>query len=85
MELVAPIPGGEVQSDPEALTLDDFAVDERTGEVEACPQGHAPLFRRAGPGSGHDADRDAAGDLWRMPISQCAVRSTKTGVAVTTR
>ncbi|MGO9922823.1 MAG: transposase [Isosphaeraceae bacterium] len=43
VELVAPIPGGEVQSDPEALTLDDFAVDERTGEVEACPQGHAPL------------------------------------------
>jgi hypothetical protein len=43
VELVAPIPGGEAQSDPEALTLDDFAVDERTGEVEACPRGHAPL------------------------------------------
>jgi hypothetical protein len=43
VELVAPVPGGELKSDPEALTLDDFAVDERTGAVEACPQGHAPL------------------------------------------
>jgi len=43
VELVAPIPGGEVARDPEELTLDDFAVDERTGEVEACPRGHTPL------------------------------------------
>ncbi len=43
VELVAPIPGGEPARDPEALTLDDFAVDERTGEVQACPRGHAPL------------------------------------------
>jgi hypothetical protein len=42
VELVAPIPGREPESDPEALTLDDFAVDERTGKVEACPQGHEP-------------------------------------------
>jgi hypothetical protein len=41
--LVGPIPGREPASDPLALTLDDFAVDERTGRVEACPQGHAPL------------------------------------------
>jgi hypothetical protein len=25
------------------LTIDDFAVDERTGKVEACPQGRIPL------------------------------------------
>jgi hypothetical protein len=43
VELVGPIPGREPASDPLALTLDDFAVDERTGRVEACPQGHAPL------------------------------------------
>src|SRR5208283_4875489 len=43
VELVAPIPGCEPEIDPAALTLDDFAVDERTGRVEACPQGHAPL------------------------------------------
>ena len=43
VELVGPIPGREPATDPLALTLDDFAVDERTGRVEACPQGHAPL------------------------------------------
>jgi len=43
VELVAPIPGCEPEIDPAALTLDDFAVDERTGRVEACPQGHTPL------------------------------------------
>jgi len=43
VELVAPIPGREPEIDPATLTLDDFAVDERTGRVEACPQGHTPL------------------------------------------
>lgn len=43
VELVAPIPGREPKIDPAALTLDDFAVDERTGRVETCPQGHTPL------------------------------------------
>jgi hypothetical protein len=43
VELVAPIPGREPKIDPTALTLDDFAVDERTGRVETCPQGHTPL------------------------------------------
>ena len=53
VELVAPIPGREPEIDPATLTLDDFAVDERTGRVEACPQGHTPLvvernFRKKG-------------------------------------
>jgi len=43
VELVGPIPGREPESDPAALTIDDFAVDERTGHVEACPRGHVPL------------------------------------------
>jgi hypothetical protein len=43
VELVGPILGREPASDPRTLTLDDFAVDERTGRVEACPQGHTPL------------------------------------------
>ena len=43
VELVAPIPGRPPEVDPEALTLDDFAVEEGTGRVEACPAGHVPL------------------------------------------
>jgi Transposase DDE domain len=42
VELVGPIPGREPESDPAALTIDDFAVDERTGHVDACPRGHIP-------------------------------------------
>jgi hypothetical protein len=42
VELVGPIPGREPESDPAALTIDDFAVDERTGHVDACPRGHVP-------------------------------------------
>jgi hypothetical protein len=53
VELVSPVSGptptttpadqdakGEVAA---PLTIDDFAVDERTGKVEACPAGRVPL------------------------------------------
>jgi Transposase DDE domain len=43
VELIGPIPGRTPESDPEALTVDDFAIDERTGVVDACPAGHQPL------------------------------------------
>ncbi len=49
VELVAPIPGRPPANDPQALTLDDFAVDERTGDVTACPAGHTPLTVGATP------------------------------------
>jgi hypothetical protein len=63
VELVAPIPGREPESDPEALTLDDFAVDERTGEVEACPQGHVPLVV--------ERDQEAGTTRIEMPPEVC--------------
>jgi hypothetical protein len=43
VELVAPIPGRTPVINPEALSIDDFALDERTGEITACPAGHKPL------------------------------------------
>lgn len=43
VELIGPIPGRAPESDAEALTVDDFAVDERTGVIDACPAGHQPL------------------------------------------
>jgi hypothetical protein len=49
-ELVAPIPGREPEKNPVALTLDDFATDERTGRVETCLEqcenGNAERARR---------------------------------------
>jgi Transposase DDE domain len=43
VDLVAPVAGRAPAGGNEVLTVDDFAVDERTGAVEACPTGHQPL------------------------------------------
>jgi Transposase DDE domain len=52
VELVTPVPGpdpenhgvkGGVPLRKEALTIDDFALDERTGKVTQCPAGRIPL------------------------------------------
>ncbi len=43
VELIAPVPGRDPELGAEELTLDDFAHNEITGSVEACPAGHAPL------------------------------------------
>ena len=67
VELVGPIPGREPESDPAALTLDDFAVDERTGRVEACPQGHTPLVVERNEEAGTTRIEMAA-EVRRMPV-----------------
>lgn len=59
VELVGPIPGRQPETNPETLTVDDFAVDERTGQVEACPQGHTPLV----------AERDEAAGMTRIEMA----------------
>ena len=50
VELVSPVSGPTTTPEPDAtgevaakLTIDDFAVDERTGKVEACPADRVPL------------------------------------------
>lgn len=43
VELVAPVPGRDPELGADELTLDDFAHNEVTGSVDACPAGHSPL------------------------------------------
>ena len=49
VELAAPVGGQEVKREPDdpvlgpPLTMEDFACDERTGDVTACPAGRVPL------------------------------------------
>ena len=64
VDLVGPVPGRAPESDPEALLVDDFAWDERTGMIDACPAGHAPT----------SCARDAAtATTWfEMPASACS-------------
>jgi hypothetical protein len=80
VDLVGPVPGRAPESDPEALSVDDFAWDERTGMIDACPAGHAPT----------SCSRDAATATTRfeMPASacsacpfrkQCPIQSTNDG------
>lgn len=52
VELAAPVGGQEVKREPDdpelgpPLTMEDFACDERTGQVTACPVGRVPLQMR---------------------------------------
>ena len=44
VEVISPVGGPKaVETVADPLSCDDFAVDERTGKVEACPAGHVPL------------------------------------------
>jgi hypothetical protein len=80
VDLIGPVPGRAPQSDPAALSVDDFAWDERTGRIDACPAGHKPT----------SCSRDAATARTRfeMPASacsacpfrkQCPIQSTNDG------
>jgi Transposase DDE domain len=62
VDLVGPIPGREPARDAAALTVDDLAVDERTGQVEACPSGQVPLA----------VERDAAAGTTRIEMAAAA-------------
>lgn len=41
VELVSPVSGPK--TDPHTLNVDDFAIDETTGQVTSCPAGRVPL------------------------------------------
>ena len=82
VELVGPIPGREPASDPAALTLDDFAVDERTGRVEACPQGHMPLVVERDEEAG-TTRIEMAPEACEDARSATPARSTRRGTAAT--
>jgi len=64
VDLIGPVPGRVPESNPEALSVDDFALDERTGVITACPAGHEPT----------SCTRDDATATTRieMPASACA-------------
>jgi Transposase DDE domain len=80
VELVGPIPGREPASDPGALTLDDFAVDERTGRVEACPQGHTPIVVERNEEAGTTRIEMAAAACEGCPFrTSCPIHQTRDG------
>lgn len=64
VDLVGPVPGRPINADAESLSVDDFAWDERTGAIDACPAGHRPTS------SGCDAA--TATHRIEMPASACS-------------
>ena len=64
VDLVGPVPGRAPESAPETLTVDDFALDERTGTIDACPAGHRP--------TSCSRDAETATTRVEMPASACA-------------
>ena len=62
VDLIGPVPGRSPELDAATLTVDDFAFDERTGTIDACPAGHAPT----------SCSRDAATTRIEMPASACS-------------
>jgi hypothetical protein len=64
IDLIGPVPGRTPEADPETLSVDDFAWDERTDKIDACPAGHKPT----------SCSRDAATATthFEMPASACS-------------
>jgi hypothetical protein len=80
VDLIGPVPGRAPEVDPEAISVDDFAWDERTGLIDACPAGHQP--------TSCSYDADTARTQLEMPASacsecplrkQCPIKSTNDG------
>jgi len=63
VDLIGPVPGRSPESEPEALSVDDFAWDDRTGTINACPAGHAP--------TSCSRDAETATTRIEMPASAC--------------
>jgi hypothetical protein len=64
VELIAPVPGRPPEGGANELTLDDFAHNEVTGSVDACPAGHSP--------SRVARDEATQTTVVEMSASQCA-------------
>jgi hypothetical protein len=52
VELVGPVPGCGGQAADNALTIDDFNIDEATEQVVCCPAGHEPVSSIHDPQTG---------------------------------
>jgi hypothetical protein len=79
VEMIGPVPGRAPESN-EALTIDDFAVDERTGIVGACPTGHEPLSCTYDEQTGKTKLEMAAGACAACPFrNQCPIVNTEEG------
>ncbi len=80
VDLIGPVPGRAQEINAEALTIDDYAVDERTGIVGACPAGHQPLSCTYDEQTGKTKLEMAAGACAACQFrNQCPIVNTDEG------
>lgn len=81
VELIAPVPGcPPTVPSPNALSIDDFALDERTGHVDACPQSHTPLRVERDVEAGKTVVEMSAEVCQGCPLLDlCPIRKTRSG------
>jgi Transposase DDE domain len=80
VDLIGPVPGRSPESDPEALSVDDFAWDERTGTIDACPAGHAPTSWSRDAGTATTRIEMPASACCECPFRErCPIENTRDG------
>jgi Transposase DDE domain len=80
VDLVGPVPGRAPEADALALTVDDFALDERTGTIDACPAGHRPISCARDPATATTRVEMPASACAGCPFwKQCPIKSTRDG------
>lgn len=80
VELIAPVVGPKPTPQRDRLTVDDFARDERTGQVEACPRGCTPLAVRRDEAAGKTHVEMPASACVSCPFrASCPITSTYDG------
>jgi hypothetical protein len=80
VDMIGPVPGRAPEGNDDALTVDDFAVDERTGIVGACPAGHEPLSCTYDERTGKTKLEMPAGACAACPFrKQCPIVNTDEG------
>ena len=80
VDMIGPVPGRAPEGNADALTVDDFAVDERTGIIGACPAGHEPLSCTYDEQTGKTKLEMPAGACAACPFrKQCPIVNTDEG------
>ena len=80
VDMIGPVPGRAPEGNDDALTVDDFAVDERTGIIGACPAGHEPLSCTYDEQTGKTKLEMSAGACAACPFrKQCPIVNTDEG------
>ena len=80
VDLVGPVPGRAPEADAEAMTVDDFGWDERTGTIDACPAGHQPTSSARDEATGRTRIDMPASACCECPFrQQCPIENTSDG------